>query len=146
MYDSPQSGQTPVPNPRLISRTKIFTAQNRGFQTPGGRNQKNDTWHVISLPSGIALALTIMNNGCTEYQMPWWRGLRRIWSWRRRTVASPVSGDHDPITGEPYYRMLPTDDGGESYEMECLLCKAQGNILASRFIHEENCPLRPTGK
>ena len=98
------------------------------------------------LLSGIALALTIMNNGCTEYQMPWWRGLRRIWRWRRRTVASPISGDHDPITGEPYYRMLPTDDGGESYQMECLLCKAQGNILASRFLHEDNCPLRPAGK
>src|SRR6266849_8619295 len=94
----------------------------------------------------VALALTIMNNGCTEYQMPWWRGLRRIWSWRRPTVASPISGDHDPITGEPYYRMLPTDDGGQSYQMECLLCKAQGNILASRFLHEDNCPLRPTGK
>jgi len=97
----------------------------------------------------FALALIVMNNGCTEYQMPWWRGLRRIWSWRRRTVASPVSlirGDHDPVTGESYYRMLPTDDGGESYQMECLLCKAQGNVLASRFTHEDNCPLRRTEK
>lgn len=38
--------------------------------------------------------------------------------------------------------MLPTDDGGESYQMECKLCKAQGNILARKFIHEDNCPLK----
>jgi hypothetical protein len=37
------------------------------------------------------------------------------------------------------YRMLPTDDGGESYRMECIFCKEEGNIM-SKFTHAENCP------
>jgi len=83
-----------------------------------------------------------MNNGCTEHPMPWWKDLRRIWNWRRPAVASPLSGDHDPITGEPYYRMLPTDDGGESYEMECLLLQSAGQhpgkqVCARRQVSSE---------
>jgi hypothetical protein len=74
--------------------------------------------------------------------MSWWNDLRRAWSARRPKEAPRISGDHDPVTGERYYRMLPTDDGGESYQMECTLCKAQGNILARKFIHEDNCPLK----
>ncbi len=37
------------------------------------------------------------------------------------------------------YRMLPTDDGGESYRMECVFCKEECNIM-SRFQHAPNCP------
>jgi hypothetical protein len=74
--------------------------------------------------------------------MSWWNDLRRAWSARWTKEAPRISGDHDPVTGERYYRMLPTDDGGESYQMECKLCKAQGNILARKFIHEDNCPLK----
>jgi hypothetical protein len=36
------------------------------------------------------------------------------------------------------YRMLPTDDGGESYRMECVFCKEEGNIM-SKFEHAINC-------
>jgi hypothetical protein len=39
------------------------------------------------------------------------------------------------------YRMLPTDDGGESYRMECIFCKEEGSIM-SKFTHAENCPAR----
>jgi len=39
------------------------------------------------------------------------------------------------------YRMLPTDDGGESYHMECVFCKEWGNILQSApFRHTDDCP------
>jgi hypothetical protein len=39
------------------------------------------------------------------------------------------------------YRMLPTDDGGESYQMECTFCKAWGNILQrDPFVHKADCP------
>jgi len=37
------------------------------------------------------------------------------------------------------YRMLPTDDGGESYRMECAFCLEEGNIM-SKFIHAPDCP------
>jgi hypothetical protein len=37
------------------------------------------------------------------------------------------------------YRMLPADDGGESYRMECIFCKEEGNIM-SKFQHAANCP------
>jgi hypothetical protein len=37
------------------------------------------------------------------------------------------------------YRMLPTDDGGESYRMECVFCKEESNIM-STFQHAANCP------
>jgi len=39
------------------------------------------------------------------------------------------------------YRMLPTDDGGESYRMECIFCKEEGNIM-SKFTHAETCPAK----
>jgi hypothetical protein len=39
------------------------------------------------------------------------------------------------------YRMMPTDDGGESYEMQCTICGALGNILAKEFVHGDNCPV-----
>ena len=37
------------------------------------------------------------------------------------------------------YRMLPTDDGGESYRMECKVCKEEGSIRG-KFIHAVDCP------
>jgi hypothetical protein len=37
------------------------------------------------------------------------------------------------------YRMLPTDDGGESYRMECKVCKAEGSVMG-KFFHERGCP------
>ncbi len=37
------------------------------------------------------------------------------------------------------YRMLPSDDGGESYRMECTFCLEEGNIM-SKFIHTPDCP------
>ena len=36
------------------------------------------------------------------------------------------------------YRMLPADDGGESYRMECIFCKEEGNIM-SNFQHAPEC-------
>lgn len=36
------------------------------------------------------------------------------------------------------YRVLPADDGGESYRMECIFCKEEGNIM-SKFQHALNC-------
>lgn len=42
-----------------------------------------------------------------------------------------------------FYKMLPTDDGGESYHMECTLCKEIGNMLSQEeFPHADNCPLK----
>jgi hypothetical protein len=37
------------------------------------------------------------------------------------------------------YRMLPTDDGGESYRMECKVCLEEGSIMG-KFIHKKDCP------
>jgi hypothetical protein len=37
------------------------------------------------------------------------------------------------------YRILPSDDGGESYRMECVFCKEEGNVMSS-FQHALNCP------
>ena len=37
------------------------------------------------------------------------------------------------------YRMLPADDGGESYRMECIFCREEDNIM-SRFQHAPKCP------
>ena len=39
------------------------------------------------------------------------------------------------------YRMLPADDGGESYRMECVFCQAEGNVMSS-FQHALNCPAK----
>lgn len=36
------------------------------------------------------------------------------------------------------YRMLPSDDGGESYRMECMICKEEGSIMG-KFIHDPGC-------
>ena len=37
--------------------------------------------------------------------------------------------------------MLPTDDGGESYQMECEFCKEWGNVMQSApFRHAADCP------
>jgi hypothetical protein len=39
------------------------------------------------------------------------------------------------------YRMLPTDDGGQSYQMECVFCKEWGNIMSRNpFAHTADCP------
>jgi hypothetical protein len=39
------------------------------------------------------------------------------------------------------YRMLPTDDGGESYRMECTFCREEGNIMSQLpFQHKAQCP------
>ena len=43
------------------------------------------------------------------------------------------------------YRMLPTDDGGESYRMECIICKAEGSIMG-KFMHLEGCPAQEKWK
>ena len=37
------------------------------------------------------------------------------------------------------YRMLPADDGGESYRMECTVCLEEGSIMG-KFIHDPQCP------
>ncbi|MGD0975426.1 MAG: hypothetical protein ABR866_15155 [Candidatus Korobacteraceae bacterium] len=37
------------------------------------------------------------------------------------------------------YTMLPTDDGGQSYRMECDFCKKEGSVM-SKFIHAPGCP------
>ena len=37
------------------------------------------------------------------------------------------------------YRMLPSDDGGETYRMECILCRQEGNVMGA-FQHALNCP------
>jgi hypothetical protein len=39
------------------------------------------------------------------------------------------------------FRMLSTDDGGQSYRMECIFCKAEGSVM-SKFEHGENCPAK----
>ena len=39
------------------------------------------------------------------------------------------------------YTMVPADDGGQTYEMKCKICGEFGNILASRFIHDPDCPV-----
>ena len=39
------------------------------------------------------------------------------------------------------YIMTAADDGGESYEMKCKICGELGNILASKFIHADGCPV-----
>ena len=39
------------------------------------------------------------------------------------------------------YVMVPADDGGQTYEMKCKICGEFGNILASTFIHAEDCPV-----
>ena len=39
------------------------------------------------------------------------------------------------------YAMTPADDGGQSYEMKCLICGALGNILAAVFVHDDDCPV-----
>jgi hypothetical protein len=37
--------------------------------------------------------------------------------------------------------MLPTDDGGQSYQMECVFCKEWGNIMSRNpFAHTADCP------
>ncbi len=39
------------------------------------------------------------------------------------------------------YRMLPADDGGQSYQMECKFCKEWGNIMQrDLFVHTADCP------
>jgi hypothetical protein len=39
------------------------------------------------------------------------------------------------------YRMLPADDGGQSYQMECKFCKEWGNIMQrDPFVHTADCP------
>ena len=37
------------------------------------------------------------------------------------------------------YRMLPADDGGASYSMECLFCLKEGSVM-SEFRHAAGCP------
>ena len=39
------------------------------------------------------------------------------------------------------YVMVPTDDGGQTYEMKCKICGEFGNILASSFVHAPDCPV-----
>jgi hypothetical protein len=39
------------------------------------------------------------------------------------------------------YVMVPADDGGQTFEMKCKICGEFGNILASRFIHADHCPV-----
>jgi hypothetical protein len=39
------------------------------------------------------------------------------------------------------YTMVPADDGGQTYEMKCKICGEFGNILASRFLHDADCPV-----
>jgi hypothetical protein len=59
-------------------------------------------------------------------------------------IPSPedVAREIDPRTGESFYRMLPADDGGASYSMECTLCREQGNIMSqSPLKHANDCPL-----
>jgi hypothetical protein len=41
------------------------------------------------------------------------------------------------------YRMLPADDGGESYRMECIFCREECHIM-SRFRHAPDCPAGKT--
>jgi len=43
------------------------------------------------------------------------------------------------------YRMLPTDDGGESYRMECIICKEEGGIMG-KFYHKPGCPAQEKWK
>jgi hypothetical protein len=43
------------------------------------------------------------------------------------------------------YRMLPTDDGGESYRMECIICKEEGSIMG-KFYHKPGCPAQEKWK
>ena len=61
--------------------------------------------------------------------------LRRIfgerpwrWLWTKHELEHP-------------YRMLPADDGGQTYRMECKVCKAEGSVMG-KFIHEKKCPAR----
>jgi hypothetical protein len=37
--------------------------------------------------------------------------------------------------------MVPADDGGQTYEIQCKICGEFGNILAASFIHEPDCPV-----
>jgi hypothetical protein len=54
----------------------------------------------------------------------------RIHAWRL-SMANRLKDDGTEFTQfelENPYRMLPTDDGGESYRMECKVCKAEGSV------------------
>jgi hypothetical protein len=44
------------------------------------------------------------------------------------------------------YVMVPTDDGGQTYEMKCKICGEFGNILANTFIHAQDCPVETEEK
>jgi hypothetical protein len=44
------------------------------------------------------------------------------------------------------YVMIPADDGGQSFEMRCTVCGESGNILASRFVHAQDCPINDEQK
>lgn len=39
------------------------------------------------------------------------------------------------------YVMVPADDGGQTFEMKCEVCKEFGNILARTFDHDPACPV-----
>jgi hypothetical protein len=39
------------------------------------------------------------------------------------------------------YMMVPADDGGQAYEMQCKICGEFGNIMASTFKHAQGCPV-----
>jgi hypothetical protein len=56
----------------------------------------------------------------------------RLRAWRQNKALRRVELENP-------FRMLPTDDGGESYRMECVFCKEEGNIM-SRFTHAADCP------
>ena len=58
--------------------------------------------------------------------------------------AETIHRVRDAVAGQRYeliYRMMPVDDGGESYEMQCKICGELGNVLAKEFVHGENCPV-----
>jgi hypothetical protein len=42
---------------------------------------------------------------------------------------------------ELLYKMVPADDGGQTYEMKCKICGELGNVLASKFEHAKRCPV-----
>jgi len=56
----------------------------------------------------------------------------------RRLAEFPRARKQRRFKLENPYRMLPADDGGESYRMECIFCKEEGNIM-SKFQHAPKC-------
>jgi hypothetical protein len=55
---------------------------------------------------------------------------------RRKARKAVVDGQWSSL-----YAMVPAMDGGQTYEMKCMVCGAFGNIMARYFDHAPGCPV-----